>query len=44
VGKRLRRVGPLTVLAVLGLVVGVLGPVAADSYTDDDGGFLRAGV
>ena len=41
VGKRLRRVGPLTVLAVLGLVVGVLGPVAADSYTDDDGGFYE---
>ena len=40
-GKRLRRVGPLTVLAVLGLVGGVLGPVAADSYTDDDGGFYE---
>lgn len=40
-GKRFRRVGALTILAVLGLVVGVLGPVAADSYTDDDGGFYE---
>lgn len=41
-GKRSRRVVPLTILAALGLVVGVLGPVTADSYTDDDGGFYEA--
>ena len=40
-GMRFRRVVTFTILAALGLVVGVPGPVGADSYTDDDGGFYE---
>lgn len=40
-GMRFRRVVTLTILAALGLVVGMLGPVGADSYTDDDGRFYE---
>ena len=39
--KAIQRRGSLVVMAVLGLVVGVLGPVVADSFTDDDGGFFE---
>ena len=40
-GKRFRRFGAPAVLAALGLVVGVLGPVGADSFTDDEGGYYE---
>ena len=39
--NRFRGRGSLVVLAVLALVLGVLGPVGADSFADDDGGFYE---
>ncbi len=36
--------GLSTVLVALGLVLGVLGPVSADSFTDDDGGFYESAL
>ena len=42
--KWFRGSGLSTVLVALGLVLGVLGPVSADSFTDDDGGFYESAL
>ncbi len=42
--KWFRGSGLSTMLVVLGLVLGVLGPVSADSFTDDDGGFYESAL
>ena len=41
VGRSFRKHGYWAVVAGVGLVLGVLGPVSADSFTDDDGGFYE---
>ena len=42
--KWFRGSGLSTVLVALGLVLGVLGPVSADSFTDDDGGSYESAL
>ena len=43
-GKWFRGSGFWTMLVALGLVLGVVGPVSADSFSDDDGGFYESAL